>query len=141
MDRYRRCEPRCCERCGEYDCRCGSCCERCGEYDCRCGKYGGALRVKLSVNLNGQSVHYAIKIDQECFNSNALPKPLTDLIGSVKPHTIPAPAISVVQDVVEIVVTLSPGKVPPPNDNYSVVICDYHKSPAERLAVLTLTIY
>jgi len=73
---YRCCEPQygrhaqCCERCGEYDCRCERRCERCGSRDCRCGSYARCGGVRLTV-INGAGFNFATSMDPDCFDANA----------------------------------------------------------------------
>jgi len=92
MYHYRCCEPRygrhqCCERCGEYDCRCERRCERCGEYDCRCERrcercgrrncrcgayvrYGG---VRLTVAPSGSVLNFKVSMDPAYLDADAQP--------------------------------------------------------------------
>jgi hypothetical protein len=154
---YRCCEPRygrhaqCCERCGEYDCRCERRCERCGEYDCRCerrcercgrkdcrcGGYGRTRAVKLIVETAGTRYDYAISIDRECFDSSVLLR-ATDLVGDTPAHIIPAPVIHSLQDTVEIIVVLD-AKPKIVADNYSAKIYDRNK-PAVVVPIAHLTL-
>ena len=140
MDRYRCCEPRCCERCGEYDCRCGSCCERCGEYNCRCGRSRYSRPVEVVVQLGANKLNYAISINQEYFNSNVWPR-VTDLVGDATTNTIAAPQIHIRPDAVEIIVALD-AKTKIAADNYSAKIYDRNKpAPPVPIAILTLNVF
>jgi hypothetical protein len=153
---YRCCEPRygrhaqCCERCGEYDCRCGRRCERCGEYDCRCerrcercgrrdcqcGRHRGCLIIKLRV-LPVDKYNFAISIDPDCLDCDVQPvvKPLH---GDSTGTTIPAPLVQTYQDTVEIAVTLAK---PPAPDYYTGSVYDRRYPNNDPIATLKLRIF
>jgi hypothetical protein len=99
-----RCERRCCERCGEYDCRCERRCERCGCINCRCGGRGSRA-VKLIVLPADIELNFAIRLTPECLPSHVQPmvKPLR---GEDTGATIKTVWARGYQDTVEIVVGL-----------------------------------
>ncbi len=135
-----RCERRCCERCGEYNCRCERRCERCGQRECRCGGHGRLRAIELIVNVGGNKIDYAISIDKQCISSNVLPQ-VTDLVGAKdSAHVIAAPVVHAVPDTVKIIVALDArGKIDP--DTYSARIFDRNQTVPVIIANLTLHIF
>ena len=139
---YRCCEPQygrhaqCCERCGEYDCRCERRCERCGRRDCQCGRHRGCLVIKLKL-LPADKFSFVISIDPDCLDCDVQPvvKPLHgDNTGTM----IPAPLVQTYQDTVEIVVTLAK---PPGPDYYTGSVYDRRYPNNDPIATLKLRIF
>ncbi len=131
-----RCERRCCERCGEYDCRCERRCERCGCIECRCGSYRGSRAVKLIVLPDDLKLNFAISIVPECLPSHVYPlvKPLR---GEDHGETISTVSARSYQGAVEIVVTLAK---PPKADRYLGFVYD-HGHMDREIALLKLRIF
>ena len=152
MDRYRCCEPRCCERCGEYDCRCErrcercgeySCrcerrCERCGKYDCRCRGYSYARLIELIVLPTDLMRNYTISIDRDYFGSDA--QPIVKVLAQDPPSTakISAVAVHIRQCAVEILVKLDEKT---PSGLYRGLVLDQLKPHGDPVANLKLMIY
>jgi hypothetical protein len=159
MYRYRCCEPRyrrhaeCCERCGEYDCRCERRCERCGEYDCRCerrcercgrrdcrcGEYVGSGRVSLTVVPPNSGLNFATRIDPDCFDADAQPVVYSMAegktgasLGQIQVHNN--------QGAIEIVLTLPP-KPPFPQKGYYLGSVYDSRHPDEPIAYLKIKVY
>lgn len=134
-----RCERERCDDCGYYECRCERC-AKCGRIDCRCVEYGSRC-VEFEVDLNGSALNYAINIDRQYFDSDALLKS-SALTGQTPPNVvIGTPAIYTTQNVAKIKITLSP--MPPvAADTYSARIYDGRPGLAGKtLANLTLVLY
>lgn len=130
----------CCERCGEYECRCEPRCERCGCIDCRCGGHGRSRAVELIVNVGSNKVDYAISIDKQCVSSNVWPK-VTDFVGNTdSSNIITAPAVHILQDTVKIIVALdAKGKIDP--DTYSARIFDRNQNQTVPVIIANLTLH
>ena len=157
MYRYRCCEPRyrrhseCCERCGEYDCRCERRCERCGEYDCRCerrcercgrrdcrcGGYSGSRPVEFIFITAGFTHNCAVYPSQEYFDSDARLS-----IGQFRnkdgSRIIPAPLVLIEPDSVKITITLAAATQV---DEYMAMISDENKKGSKVVGGLTLNVY
>jgi hypothetical protein len=153
MYRYRCCEPRCCERCGEYECRCERrCCERCGQYECRCerrccercgcmpcrcGGYRGGRAVKLIVLPADIELNFAISLTPEYLPSHVQPvvKPLR---GEDTGATIKTVWARSYQGTVEIVVGLDKSHKP---DYYTGSVYDRLHPGSDPIALLKLRIF
>jgi hypothetical protein len=142
---YRCCEPRygrhaqCCERCGEYDCRCERRCERCGRRDCRCGAYARSGQVSLTVIPSGTGLNFAISMDPNDFDPNAAltVNVLTEgktgaQIDKIEVHNN--------QGAIAIVLTLDPKK-PPAKGYYLGSVYDSRHPNDEPVAYLKINIY
>lgn len=129
---------RCCERCGEYECRCERrCCERCGEYECRCGSYGGSRAVKLIVLPEDIELNFAISLAPECLPSRVQPmvKPLR---GEDTGATIKTVWARSYQGAVEIVVGLDKSHKA---DYYTGSVYDRLRPGSDPIALLKLRIF
>jgi hypothetical protein len=133
-----RCERRCCERCGEYECRCERRCERCGCIDCRCGSYRGSRAVKLIVLPDDIELNFAIRLTPEYLPSHVEPmvKPLRGEDTGAAINTV---SVRVYQGTVEIVVALDPAKPPKPDRYMGFVYDRDHKD--KEIALLKLRIF
>lgn len=159
MYRYRCCEPRyrrhyeCCERCGEYDCRCERRCERCGEYDCRCerrcercgrrdcrcGEYPGWGKVILTVVPPNPGLNFAVSMEPAYFDADALPV-VKHLAEGKTGAPIDKIEIHTNRGAIEIVLTLDTKKLPP-TGYYIGAVYDARHPDDEPIACVKIRVY
>jgi hypothetical protein len=157
---YRCCKPRygrhaqCCERCGEYDCRCERRCERCGEYDCRCerrcercgrrdcrcGLWARSGGVRFTV-INGTGFNFAISMDPDYFDANAA-LTVNVLTEGLTGKQIDNIGVNNSQGAIEIVLTLPDQKKFPTTKGYYLgSVYDSRRPNDGPIAYLKIHIY